>query len=62
MIQTSVRLRTGGRDRDRVRVRVRDRVRVSVRVRDWVRGGGLLPTTSHSIFYSSVGQIAKISH
>ena len=29
------------------------RVRVRVRIRDtgWVRGGGLLPTTSHSIFY-----------
>ena len=36
-----------------IRVRVGVRVRVRVRVR-----GGLLPTTSHSIFYRRVGQIA----
>ena len=33
-------------------------VRVTVRV----RGGGLLPTTSHSIFYSRVGQTGLFSH
>ena len=43
----------------RVRVRVRFRVRVKVRVR---LSRGLLPTTSHSIFNSRVGQIAIFSH
>ena len=43
-----------------VRVRVRIRVRDQVRARAWVRGE-LLPTTSHSIFYSRVGQIAIFS-
>ena len=33
---------------------------MTVRVR--VRRGGLLPATSHSIFYSRVGQIAIFSH
>ena len=40
----------------RVRVRAPVAVRVTVRVT-----GGLLPTTSHSIFYSRVGQIAVFS-
>ena len=44
----------------RVRVRVSARARVTVMVR--VGGGGLFPTTSHSIFYSRVGQIATLSH
>ena len=41
------------------------RVRVDVRFRcfvDRVRRGGLLPTTSHSIFYGRVGQIDTFSH
>ena len=58
-----------------VRVAVRVKVKVKVRVRVWlsiahlglgsglVLGlGGLLPTPSHSIFYSRVGQIAIFSH
>ena len=45
----------------RVRVRVRAQVSVRVRVRAQVRGGILL-TTSHSNFYSLVGQIAIFSH
>ena len=43
------------------RVRVRVRVRVTVRVTVTVRWG-LLPTTSHSILYSRVGQIVIFSH
>ena len=43
----------------RVRVRVRGRVRVRVRVR--VRGRDYL-LTSHSIYYSRVGQMAICSH
>ena len=42
----------------KVRVRVRVvRVRIRVRARVRVRGWGLLPTNSHSMFYSRVGQI-----
>ena len=40
-----------------IRAKVKVRVRVRVRVT-----GGLLATTSHSTFYSSVGQIAIFSH
>ena len=42
-------------------VGVMGRVMVGVMVRVMV-GGGLLPTTSHSIFYSRVGQIGILSH
>ena len=37
-------------------------IRVEVRARVWVRDRGLLPTTSHSIFYSRVGQMAIFSN
>ena len=59
-----VRVRAGVRVRVRVGVRVGVRVMVGfrVRVRVRVRGRGLLPTTSHCIFYSRVGQIAIFSH
>ena len=53
--------RVVGRIKDSVSVRVRVRVNVRLRVR--VRGGaGVVPTTSHSDFYSRVGQIAIFSH
>ena len=47
------------------RARARGRARGGAKDRDGPRdrvGGGLLPTTSHSIFYSRVGQIAIFSH
>ena len=57
----------GSVDPIRVRVRVsvrvgaRAMVRIGVRVRIRVKRG-LLPTTSHYIFYSRVGQIAIFRH
>ena len=45
----------------RVKVRLKVRVKVRVTVKVKVRGG-LLPTTSHSIFDSRVGQIVIFSH
>ena len=51
------------RDRDRVRDRVRDRDRPRDRPSVSDRPmGELLPTTSHSNFYSRVDQIAIFSH
>ena len=47
------------RVRVRVGIKIRVRVRVGIKIR--VRWG-LLPTTSHSIFYGRVGQIAIFSH
>ena len=40
-----------------VEVRIRDRFRFQV-----IGLGGVLPTTSHSMFYSRVDQIAILSH
>ena len=65
-VKVRVRVRVGVRVRLRVGVRVRVRVRVRVILvsasRSGLGLGGLLSTTSHSIFYSRVGQIAIISH
>ena len=66
--RVSVRIQINGCAGEGIRVRVTVRVRVRVRVRDRikgrvkVRGGGLLPTTSHSTFYRRVGHIATFSH
>ena len=47
---------TRARSRDNSNLsRVRVRVRVMVRVRVRVSGGGLFPTTSHSVVYTRVG-------
>ena len=64
-VRVRLRVRVTARVRFRVRVRVSVTVRVRLRLRVRVKSrarGGLLPTTSHSIFYNTVGQIAIFSH
>ena len=59
-VRGTVRVGVGVRVRVQVRVRVGVGVRVGVPVR--VSGGGILPTTSHSVFYGRVGPIVIFSH